>query len=107
MIVLGILLAILAFLVATGFFFIIFAVGIAWWTFLVAVSTASGGIVPIVIGLFYMIVFGLPQWILPGTWLAEKAHNGAGHTNDFFVFLLFLPFHAFGYAIDLFHWIAY
>lgn len=107
MIVFGILLAILAFVVATGFFFVVFFVGLAWWAFIIAVSTASGGIVPIVVGMIYLIVFAVPQWALPGSWIAEKAHNGAGHLTDFIFYLFLLPFHAFGYAIDLFRWFLY
>jgi hypothetical protein len=104
---LAILLFIAAFGVAFVCFFCMFFVGFAWWGLIVSVTTASGGIVPMVLGLVYLLVFGLPQWIFPGTWVAEKFHNGASHLTDFILFLLFLPFHAFGYAIDLFRYIAY
>lgn len=105
--VLGILLAAVAFCISFAVFFVIFFVGIAWWTFIIAVTTASGGIVPMVLGAIYFFVFFIPQWAFPGTWVAEKFHNGAMHLTDFCLFLLFLPFYAFSYAIDLFRYIAY
>lgn len=77
-----------AFVVFTG----TAALWIGWWTliFRFVVGIPAVGVF---LGILFGVIFLVPQLLWEGSWIAEKAHNGAMRGNDILWWIALAPWH--------------
>ncbi len=92
----------IAFIVATVVLSALVFVVLMWWVLVWQLIKAPQFTIPLA-GLI-VVVFLLPQVMFSGTWLAEKAHNGALRLNDALWYIVMLPFHIPDLVSSVYHW---